>query len=229
MLEQIHGFTAVELVREHFGTPGGFRNVRGSAADSNPGRRVLADAPDGSSAVIHVTLVSGRNAGSFRGWLKYSRADWRRVQSPIPDGFSTYTLMVGMDPSDEQPWWLAMYDERVVQTLQPEAMEQERWYRIDPTQAATARIGGDVDLRQLTLFVKPGDGSPPDDTEHIRAAIWDGIDVLLDNEAMKRLSTEQVRLIEEAMPRVLAQLNKWSRVRVAQSYSRQKHDARAKR
>lgn len=175
---------------------------------------------DGDSLVITGRPVGGRNAGAFQGWVTVSKADLRRIQAARPSGWHSYTVMVGFAPDDETIWWSAVYDDDALAVAPWEEMDGGRWFRLAPEFAAEARKA-EANMLQQTLGLSEGETPPPGPAvrETVLDVIQSGLSLLLDDEEMKHLTLANVRSVRARMPRVIANLDKWYDVRIAQSRS----------
>lgn len=199
-------------------------SLRYSQADPEK-RRLVGEMEFGgkrSAVVLNARPVGGRNAGAFRGWVTVSRAEWRRITGPRPAGWRSFTVMIGFAPDDETVWWSSVFDDDILRTLDPEEMEDGRWLRLSPEDAAVARVA-EASMLQQTLGLAE-EHEPPvvlhDDV--LMETIHAGLSVLLDDNEMKHVGGPALVAMKRRLLLAVANVDKWREVRAAQSYSQQK-------
>jgi hypothetical protein len=97
----------------------------------------------GTRAVVVVRFVGPDNAARYRRWITVPPAVYESM-TRRPQGWRFFVLMVGLLP-DGQPWWSALYDERVlarpdVYPFAEAMVTSGRFYRFDPHLAERALL-----------------------------------------------------------------------------------------
>lgn len=186
-------------IREEYGDVLGIK-VPGdlTASPHDPtGKRFVAVAGD-ETKVIEARTVGGRNAGWSRGWVTLNAGDKRRIGAGRPAGYRSYTLMVGFAPDDEAIWWSALYDDDRLDGLEWESMDEGRWFRLAPDEAAGALIKI-VDMFQQLLPMEGGepaeDKAAMESRELVLRELESAVQMAHDHKSYDHLTAEQLEAL----------------------------------